>query len=181
MKRKDIAVIIAGGVGNRMGQDIPKQFINVYDKPVIIYTLECFQNHPEIDGIVVVCLDGWQEILRSYAKQFKITKLVSIVAGGKTGFESIINGTREVARLYSKNDIILIHDAIRPNVSSEIISNNLVVCREKGNAITCISCQEAMLYSKNCIESRKVIDRDHLLRTQTPQSFFVKDLVKVHK
>ncbi len=179
---KDVALIIAGGVGARMGQDIPKQFLNVFDKPVIVYTLECFQNHPEIDGIVVVCLDGWHEILKAYAKQFGITKLVSVVSGGETGFESIVKGTKEVERLYPEdNTIILVHDAIRPNVSADVISNNLVVCREKGNAITCIPCQEAMLYSEDKESSSQVINRDNLLRTQTPQAFYVKDLRKLHE
>lgn len=174
---KNIALIIAGGVGNRMGQDIPKQFINVYDKPVIVYTLECFQNHPEVDGIVVVCLDGWHDILKAYAKQFNITKLVSVVSGGETGFQSIINGTKEVQRLYPGEDnIVIIHDAIRPNLSGDIISNNIAVCREKGNAVTCVPCQEAMLYSEDQNSSSKTIDRNCLLRTQTPQSFNINEL-----
>ena len=89
---KNIALIIAGGVGARMGQDIPKQFINVYDRPVIVYTLEAFQNNPNIDGIEVVCLDGWHEILKAYARQFGIAKLENIVSGGKNGQDSIRNG-----------------------------------------------------------------------------------------
>ena len=86
-KIKNVALIIAGGVGNRMGQDIPKQFLNVFDKPVIVYTMECFQKHPDIDGIVIVCIDGWHEMVRSYAKQFRISKLDSVISGGSTGFE----------------------------------------------------------------------------------------------
>ena len=179
MKEKNIALIIAGGVGARMGQDIPKQFLNVFDKPVIVYTMECFQNHPEIDGIVIVCLDGWHEMVKSYAKQFGIAKLESVISGGNTGFESIINGTKEVERLYGKDCLVLVHDAIRPNLSKEIISENIRVCHEKGNAITCIPCQEAMLYTEDREESKKSINRDNLLRTQTPQTFFVKDLRKV--
>ena len=88
----NVAIIIAGGSGSRMHQDIPKQFINVYDKPVIIYTLEGFQRHPEIDAIEVVCLDGWHDILKAYARQFNIDKLKWVVSGGKTGQESIRNG-----------------------------------------------------------------------------------------
>ena len=130
----------------------------------------------------MVCLDGWHEILKAYAKQFGITKLVSVVSGGATGFESIVNGTKEVARLFpGEKDIIMIHDAIRPNLSADIISSNLVVCREKGNAITCIPCQEAMLYSEDRMSSSESINRDNLLRTQTPQSFYVKDLRKLHE
>ena len=87
----NIALIIAGGVGARMNQDIPKQFLNVYDKPVIIYTLEAFQNHPNIDAIEVVCLEGWHDILRAYAKQFGITKIENIVNGGPNGQDSIRN------------------------------------------------------------------------------------------
>ena len=178
---KNIAIIIAGGVGNRMGQDIPKQFINVHDKPVIVYTMECFQKHPDIDSIIVVCLDGWADVLRAYANQFNITKLVSIVKGGNSGFESIRNGVYEAKRLYNDNDVILIHDGIRPNLSSDIISNNIVVCREKGNAITAIPCREAMLYTIDSISSNKSIDRSSLLRTQTPQTFFIKDLYTLHQ
>ena len=179
-KNRNVAIIIAGGVGNRMGQNIPKQFINVYDKPVIIYTLECFQNHPLIDNIIVVCLDGWQSVMDAYAKQFNITKLVSIVTGGQTGFESIHNGVMEAKRLFNDDDIILIHDGIRPNVSDDIISNNLDVCIEKGNAITAIPCAEAMLLKNDIISSKEVIDRDKLVRTQTPQSFYIKDICHIH-
>lgn len=178
---KNIALIIAGGVGSRMGQNIPKQFLNVYDKPIIIHTLECFQKHPEVDAIVVVCLDGWHEVLKSYIKQFDITKFKSVVSGGQTGFESIINGTKEVERLFpGKDNIIMVHDAIRPNLSEDIISCNIKVCREKGNAVACINCQEAMLYTEDKLVCSEVIDRDKLLRTQTPQSFYVKDLRNLH-
>lgn len=113
----NIALVIAGGVGARMGQDIPKQFINVYDKPVIIYTLEAFQKHKDIDAIEVVCLDGWHEVLRAYAKQFGIAKLENIVSGGKNGQDSIRNGLYDIYKRYNdKDDIVLIHDAIRPDV-----------------------------------------------------------------
>ena len=95
---KNIALIIAGGVGARTHQDIPKQFINVQDKPVILYTLEAFQQHPNIDAIEVVCLDGWHDILRAYAKQFGITKLENIVSGGETGQDSIRNGLYDIAK-----------------------------------------------------------------------------------
>lgn len=180
-ENKNIALIIAGGKGDRMKQDIPKQFLNVYDKPVIVYTMQCFQNHPDIDGIVVVCIDGWHEVVRAYAKQFGIAKLDSVISGGKTGFESIINGTKEVERLYGGDALILVHDAIRPNLSSEIISENIRICHQKGNAITCIPCQEAMLYTDDREVSNKTINRDNLLRTQTPQTFYVKDLRKVQE
>ena len=107
---KNYALIIAGGIGQRTGQDIPKQFINVYDKPIIIYTLLAFQNHPNIDGIEVVCLEGWHDILRAYCKQFGITKLENIVNGGKVGQESIRNGLYDLASRH--NDPASKHERI---------------------------------------------------------------------
>ena len=91
-EKKNIVILTAAGVGSRTGQDIPKQFIHIENKPLIVYTMEAFENHPSIDGIIVVCLDGWHDILRAYAKQFNITKLVDVVSGGATGQESIKNG-----------------------------------------------------------------------------------------
>lgn len=174
------ALIIAGGRGNRMGQDIPKQFINVYDKPVIVYTLEAFQNHPLIDSIAVVLIDGWEEMLRSYARQFGISKLDIIVAGGENGQASIRNGVMAVAQNANDDDIILVHDAIRPMISEKIITDNINICKEKGNAITVIPCQEAMLFSADGTSSGKSIERSELKRTQTPQTFYVNDLKKLH-
>ena len=142
----NIALIIAGGVGARMGQDIPKQFINVNDRPVIIYTLEAFQKHPEIDAIEVVCLDGWHDVLKAYAKQFGIAKLENIVSGGLNGQDSIRNGLLDIYKRYnSDDDVVLIHDAIRPMLLPEIITDNIKICREYGNAITVVPCTAAML------------------------------------
>ena len=112
----NIALIIAGGSGRRMQQEIPKQFINVNDKPIIIYTLEAFQKHPDIDEIGVVCIDGWHDILRAYTRQYRIDKLKWIVPGGENGQDSIRNGVLEAERRYRREDIILVHDAIRPLV-----------------------------------------------------------------
>ena len=133
---KNIALIIAGGVGARMGQDIPKQFINVYDKPVIVYTMEAFQKHPEIDAIEVVCLDGWHDVLRAYAKQFGIAKLESVVSGGKNGQDSIRNGLYDIANRHSdKDDIVLIHDGVRPFIDEDLIRKNIETVKEKGTVI----------------------------------------------
>ena len=179
---KNIALIIAGGVGSRMNQDIPKQFIHVYDKPVIVYTLEAFQNHPNIDAIEVVCLDGWHDILDAYAKQFGITKLENIVSGGMNGQDSIRNGLFDIATRYSGNeDIVLIHDAIRPMVSADIISDNIQTCRKYGNAITVVPCTAAMLKTVDEISSTGQIPRNNLKVTQTPQAFFIGDIVDAHK
>lgn len=178
----NIALIIAGGIGARMGQDIPKQFINVYDKPVVVYTMEAFQQHPNIDAIEVVCLDGWHEVLRAYAKQFGISKLEGIVNGGKNGQESIHNGLVDIASRHSdEGDIVLIHDAIRPMLNKEVIDSNLKVCKEKGNAITVIPCNAAMLKTYDGIETEEQVPRDNLKETQTPQTFYLKDILEAHE
>lgn len=178
----NIALLIAGGIGARMGQDIPKQFINVYDKPVVVYAMEAFQQHPNIDAIEVVCLDGWHEVLRAYAKQFGILKLEGVVNGGKNGQESIHNGLVDIASRHSdEGDIVLIHDAIRPMLSKEVIDSNLKVCKEKGNAITVIPCNAAMLKTYDGIETEEQVPRDNLKETQTPQSFYLRDILEAHE
>lgn len=177
----NIALIIAGGSGQRMNQDIPKQFINVNDKPVIVYTLEAFQQHPGIDAIAVVCLEGWREILNAYAKQFNITKLRWITDGGKNGQESIKNGIWALKDECAPDDMILIHDGIRPMVSQEIISDCITKCRKNGSAVTVIPCAEAMLLSDDKLSSKETILRDKLARTQTPQAFFLEKLVWAHE
>lgn len=179
---KNIALIIAGGVGVRMHQDIPKQFINVQDKPVIIYTLEVFQSHPNIDAIEVVCLDGWHDILWAYARQFGISKLENIVNGGETGQESIRKGLFDLAKRYhDDDDIVLIHDAIRPMVSADIISDNIRVCRQYGNATTVIPCTSVMLRTGDSVVSEDQVPRDNLKITQTPQTFYINELIEVHR
>jgi len=179
--KKNIGMIIAGGIGARTHQDIPKQFIHVHDVPVIIYTMQAFQNHPEIDAIEVVCLEGWDNVVWAYSKQFGISKLENIVTGGETGQDSIRNGLKDLATRYHDDDIVLIHDAIRPMVSADIISDNIRVCRDKGNAITAIPCTSVMLQTDDAIVSYKQIPRDNLKITQTPQAFFLNELIEVHK
>ncbi|MGM0883316.1 MAG: IspD/TarI family cytidylyltransferase [Bacillota bacterium] len=177
----NIAVIIAGGSGQRMNQDIPKQFINVFDKPIIIHTLQVFQNHPDIDAIAVVCLDDWKEILRAYSKQFNITKLKWVVSGGSNGQASIRNGILALEEDCNPEDIVLVHDAIRPMVSMDIISDCIVKCRTYGSAIAAISCAEAVLKSDDKIKADESISRDSLMRTQTPQAFKYSRLKWAHK
>ena len=158
----NVALLIAGGSGNRMGQSIPKQFLTVNERPVIVYTLEAFQKHPEIDAIAVVCISGWETVLQAYANQFNITKLKYIIAGGKNGQDSIRNGVYELEKHFAPDDIVLIHDAIRPMVSADIISDCIRVTREKGNAITVIPCAEAMLQTQDGLISSGSYPRDRL-------------------
>lgn len=167
----NVALIIAGGSGQRMHLDIPKQFVNVNDKPIIIYTLEQFENHPDIDKILVVCLDGWHEILKAYAKQYSISKLAWVVSGGKTGHQSINNGIDFLADICSDDDIVMIHDAIRPLISSEIISDCIVKCKLFGNGVSAIPCVDTMLMTEDKIKSNISISRDKIMRVQTPQAY----------
>lgn len=177
----NIALIIAGGCGQRMGQDIPKQFLHVNNKPVIIYTLEAFQRHPDINKIGVVCLDGWHDILRAYARQYGIDKLDWIVSGGESGQASIRNGVFEAERRYAGEDIILVHDAIRPMVSQDIISDCIVQCRRHGSAIAVIPCNTVVLGRTTGEFSNQVVPRDQLAITQTPQAFPIKRLADAHR
>lgn len=169
----NIAIIIAGGSGQRMGQDIPKQFIHVYDKPVLIYTLESFERHPQIDAIEVVCIDGWQEVLRAYAKQFGITKLRWIVTGGVSGQESIRNGVFHLEGEAQAEDLIVIHDGIRPLVDASVLSDVLEKAKKHGNAVTAMPYNEQIFIVNPEDEetTKEYIPRETLRRVSTPQAY----------
>lgn len=167
----NVAIIIAGGVGSRMQMDIPKQFIHIYGKPVIIYTLEGFQKHPEIDAIEVVCLDGWQETLQDYARQYGITKLKWIATGGNTGQESIRNGVYHLEGVLKDDDIAIVHDGIRPMVDSSILSDILRVCRIHGNGVTSTPYNEQIFKIQDEFSTREYIPRETLRKVATPQAY----------
>ena len=167
----NIAIIIAGGSGSRMGQDIPKQFINVFDKPVLIYTLEGFQKHPQIDAIEVVCLDGWHDVLRAYAKQFGIDKLKWIVSGGKTGQESIRNGVFNLEGKAAPEDIIIVHDGIRPLVDETVLTDVIIKAKKYGNAVTSLPYNEQIFVIDDELSTTKFIPRETIRRVSTPQAY----------
>lgn len=167
----NIAIIIAGGSGSRMGQDIPKQFINVYDKPVLIYTLESFQNHPLVDVIELVCIDGWHDIVKAYAKQFNITKLKWIVPGGATGQESIRNGVYNLEGKCHDNDNIIIHDGVRPLVDKEVLTDVILKCSKYGNAVSSMPYNEQIFLIDDEHTTTKYIPREKLRRVVTPQAY----------
>lgn len=167
----NIAIVIAGGSGKRTGQDIPKQFINIYDKPIIIYTLEGFQRHPDIDAIEVVCLDGWHDILRAYAKQYNITKLKWIVSGGDSGQESIRNGVFYLKDKCKADDVIIIHDGIRPMIDEEVLSDVIITCKKHGNAVTSLPYNEQIFRIKDEETTEEYIPRETLRRVMTPQAY----------
>ncbi|MCL2096269.1 MAG: 2-C-methyl-D-erythritol 4-phosphate cytidylyltransferase [Oscillospiraceae bacterium] len=177
----NIALITAAGRGERIGQDIPKQFLHIENKPIIIYTLEAFEKHPSIDTILVVCLDGWHEILQAYAKQFGITKLKWIVSGGETGQESIKKGLIELSSHCSVTDSILVHDGNRALISTEIISDGLAIYKKFGNSVAVVPCTEAIFKSVDGVMSEESIPRDELFRTQTPHIYTLEKLLWAHE
>ncbi len=169
----NIAIIIAGGSGSRMGQSIPKQFITIHDKPVLLYTLEGFQRHPLIDAIEVVCIDGWQEVVWAYARQFHIDKLKWIVKGGGSGQESIRNGVFNLEGKCKEEDIVVIHDGIRPLVDEFVLTDVIEMAVKKGNAVTSMPYNEQIFIVNEADPSTtcKYIPRETLRRVATPQAY----------
>lgn len=151
----NIAVLTAGGIGSRTHQDLPKQFLTVENKPIIIYTLEAFQRHPSIDEIYVSCLEGWGTVLEAYAKQFNITKLKRIVTGGATGQESIYNGLKAIKEDHEVTGdiVVIIHDGNRPMLPQDVITDNLVKQKMYGSAVTVIPTTEVIFVSKDGVKS----------------------------
>lgn len=177
----NIALIIAGGKGVRMHQEIPKQFLTVNEKPVIVYTMEAFEKHADIDAIAVVCIAGWENILSAYARQYHITKLKHILPGGENGQGSIRNGIYALEKLYARDDLVLVHDAIRPMLSADIISDCIATTTQYGSAIATVPCQEAMLETSDQISTHSSYPRENLKRTQTPQGFPIGVLADAHR
>ena len=169
----NIAIIIAGGVGARMGQNIPKQFINVYDKPVLMYTLEGFQKHPMVDAIEVVCIDGWENVVWSYAKQYNISKLKWIVKGGNSGQESIRNGVYSLEGIATSEDVIIVHDGIRPLIEEEVLTDVINKAQLLGNAVTSMPYNEQIFVVSEDDEmtTTQFIPRETLRRVATPQAY----------
>ena len=177
-----VALLTAAGTGTRMGQDIPKQFMHVDNKPLIIHTMEAFQNHPSVDAIMVVTLPDWIAVLQAYAKQFCITKLKWVVPGGATGQESIRNGLLELSKELSEDDTVIVHDGNRCLVSSEIISNSLAIYHAHGSAVAAIPCVEAVFRSNDDgHSSNDSVPREQLFRTQTPHTYSLGKLLWAHK
>ena len=169
----NVAIIIAGGSGSRMGQSIPKQFITIHDKPVLFYTLEGFQKHPMIDAIEVVCIEGWQEVVWAYAKQFNIDKLKWIVPGGNSGQESIRNGVFNLEGKCNDDDIVIIHDGIRPLVDAFVLTDVIEMAQKKGNGVTSMPYNEQifLINEEDPTTTCKYIPRETLRRVATPQAY----------
>ena len=156
-----------------MGQRIPKQFISIHDKPILFYTLEGFQRHPLIDAIEVVCIDGWQEVVWAYAQQFSINKLQWIVVGGNSGQESIRNGVFNLEGKCANDDIVIIHDGIRPLVDEFVLTDVINIAQQKGNAVTSMPYNEQIfiINERDPSTTCHYIPRETLRRVATPQAY----------
>ncbi|MFA5235652.1 MAG: IspD/TarI family cytidylyltransferase [Bacilli bacterium] len=176
------AIIIAGGSGKRMNSDIPKQFIEIEGKPIIIYTLSAFERHPDVDQIVVACIEDWIPSLWKYAKEiFPIKKLVAVVPGGTTGQLSCYNALAALKGKAQPDDLVIVHDAIRPLVPQIIISDLIRVAKEKGNACSSLPMHETLIFTDNQSWGNRSLDRNLIRRVQTPQAYRFSDLLSVHE
>lgn len=177
----NIAIIFAGGTGQRMRNSAkPKQFLDIYGKPIIIHTLEAFERHPEIDSIVIPCVAGWEPDLEEMLWKFSITKVKKILPGGKDTQESKMNALRYLKPLCKDDDIILLHDAVRPLISHEIITKNLESVRTYGSAVTVAPFNETCIISEDRKNTNKTIARNTLYIAKAPQSFHFKDVWEAH-
>lgn len=177
-----VALLTAAGTGSRMGQDIPKQFMHVENKPIIIHTMEAFQKHPSVDAIIVVTLPAWIDVLKAYARQFNITKLRWVVSGGQSGQESIYNGLNTLKAELDEETIVMVHDGNRCMVSGEIISDSLATFKQHGSAVAAIPCVEAVFRSEDDGHSSTIsIPREQLFRTQTPHTYTLGKLLWAHE
>lgn len=176
------ALIFAGGTGKRMNaQSKPKQFLEMHGKPILIYTLEHFENHREVDNIIVVCLESWIEELKLYIKRYEMNKVTRIVSGGETGHDSIYNGLIALKDSACDDDIILIHDGVRPLITERLISDNIAAVRKYGNAITVEAARESVIQSKNGIDVDGEPDRREMYIAKAPQSFYFQQIFSCYQ
>ncbi len=179
----NIALIFAGGIGKRMNTTgIPKQFLKLYGKEIIVYTLEIFENNKNIDGIVISCLKEKIDDLKRIIEKNNLKKVVSIIPGGNTGQESIYNGLKEIEKRYSKKDIVLIHDGVRPLINNDTIDDNINLVKEKGNAITTAPAIETIVRLENENNIIKdIFNRSECFMARAPQSFILNDILDAHE
>ncbi|MBQ0166976.1 MAG: 2-C-methyl-D-erythritol 4-phosphate cytidylyltransferase [Treponema sp.] len=178
---ENIAIILAGGVGSRIGGPMPKQFLSLNDKPVIVHTLENFQKNKLITGIVIVCVKDWIPHLKQIIEEYKISKVNNIVEGGDTGHDSTRNGLFSLKGILSDNDFVIIHDAARPILPQAAIDNMLSVAHEKGNASLAIPCYETMIFTDDGKSGAQQLDRNCVMRIQTPQAYNFKEICSLYE
>ena len=180
----NIAIIFAGGTGQRLKsvQDsTPKQFLKIHNKPIIIHTLELFQEHPQIDKIYIAIHPDYYDYMGELVKHYYITKTAGIVNGGETGQESIYNALKLAQSQNPDDSIVLIHDGVRPNITPEVITQNIECATKNGNAITSTSCFETILISENGVNPKHVPYRKHTYSAQAPQSFRLGEIIQAHE
>lgn len=179
----NIAVVFAGGVGKRMHtKDIPKQFLKLHDKPIIIHTLELFESHPEIDAIVVSCVSDWVGYLNDLVNKYNLKKVRKIVPGGETGQESIYNGLKAAEEVGNRDkDIVLIHDGVRPLINKKTISDNIASVLANGSAITCVKAKETIVEVDKNEGIVDIPDRAQARLARAPQSFYLNDILNAHE
>lgn len=176
----NIAIIFAGGKGTRMGAEIPKQFLEINGKPILVHTVELYQYHEDIDKIYIVTLKDYIHYVEKIVKSYQLTKVNGIIEGGATAQDSIYNGLKEVAYENDEDSIVLLHDGVRPFVSMEVITANIEGVKKNGNAITCIPAFETILISKDGNNINEVPYRKETFIGQAPQSFYLKDILDAH-
>lgn len=168
---KNYVVLLAGGVGKRMGGDIPKQFIKVNDRPIIAYTLENFQKSPAIEKIVIVCVKEWIGYVKELVTEYSFTKAEWIIEGGRTGHDSIRNGVFFLEDKVDPEDTVIIHDAVRPILPKKTLDEVIRVAHEKGNASSSIACHPPIVYTEDFESGITDVDREHVMLTASPQAF----------
>ena len=168
-RNKNVVIILAGGKSVRNHQNIPNQFINIHGKPVLVYCLEAYQQHPSVDEIYVVCLKGWEEIVKAYADQFGISKLRGLIPAGSSGILSVKNGLDHIKELYDPEDTLIIQESTRPMVNVDMISKLLLACNEKGSATVCQSMRDYVQFSYSDGKA-EYVKRDTLVDLQSPEA-----------
>lgn len=178
----NIAVIFAGGTGQRMNtKTLPKQFLELHGKPIIIYTLEHFQGHSQIDGIVLVCVEGWLDHCRRLVEKYHITKVKAIVPGGETGQGSIWNGLHKAAELFPQDSVVLIHDGVRPLIDEKIITKDIECVQKNGSAITVSPAIETIALRQDNGEVGEIVERSRCQLAKAPQCFYLNEIMAAHQ
>ena len=177
---KNYVIILAGGIGSRLGGPMPKQFLSLNDKPVIVHTLENFERNKNIDGIIIVCVKDWISHLKEILLEYKISKVIDIVEGGETGHDSTRNGIFSLREKLTADDYIIVHDAARPIVPQAAIEEMLRIAHEQGNASLAIPCYETVIYTDDGCSGEKQLDRSKIMRIQTPQAYRYGDILPLY-
>ncbi|HEN4486513.1 TPA: 2-C-methyl-D-erythritol 4-phosphate cytidylyltransferase [Streptococcus agalactiae] len=178
----NIGVIFAGGVGRRMNtKGKPKQFLEVHGKPIIVHTIDIFQNTEAIDAVVVVCVSDWLDYMNNLVERFNLTKVKAVVAGGETGQMSIFKGLEAAEQLSTDDAVVLIHDGVRPLINEEVINANIQSVKETGSAVTSVRAKETVVLVNDSSKISEVVDRTRSFIAKAPQSFYLSDILSVER